>query len=101
MADIETGLMTEVLKEIRNQLRDQGQLLSKLVELTSAQSRRMERMDAHISAVDARFAEQTDELMTIAKDEMLGVRTNFEIQWEDKLHDLDERIRKLEENIGA
>lgn len=61
----------------------------------------MERVDARVSSIDARSGEQTDELTTIIRDEMLGARTNFEIQWEDRLQDLDGRIRKLEEKIGA
>ncbi|GLS22096.1 hypothetical protein GCM10007874_51130 [Labrys miyagiensis] len=106
--NVDNSLMTEVLKEIRKPLRDQGTLLSRIVEILGHHSNRFnaienrfDLIEGRLTSIDRRFHEQTVELETIIRGEMLGARTNFEIQWEDRLHDLDERIKALEDKAGT
>jgi succinylglutamate desuccinylase len=95
--NIDGSLTTSILRDIRDELRTNSVLLSRMTEVLSAHSRRFDDIDRHFDKVEGRMSDNVRELEMVVKGDMLGARTNFEVQWENKLHDLNERLKALEE----
>ena len=91
---IDVGLLLNLLKEIRAEQRDQRTLLLQSVEY----SRRIER---RLDALDRRTGELRDDLELMIKAELMGRLGHFEIQIEQALGRMSDRMDAMEVRRGA
>ena len=87
LADEPADLTIRLLREIRAEMRDQRSLLLSLTSFT-------QRLDRRMDQLDHRLANLKDDLELMIKAELMGAMSHRDIQ-------LDERLAQIEERMGA
>jgi len=75
---VDSVLLIEVLKEVRQELRDHRTLLLEAID----QGRALERhVDVALLAIDKRFEELRDDLELVIKSELMGLVGDLDLRW--------------------
>ncbi len=112
MADETDNLVLRLLREFRAEHMQDRRLLLQVVDLLRRMEQRLEtrigavehnlearigaveqRLESRISAVDQRLAELRDDLEILLKSEIMGSQTNFEIKFDQRLQEIEDRLK--------
>ena len=103
MVEADYSLPVAVLGEIQTDLRQQLPLLLQLTDAVRRHDRRFDVMDRRFDEVDRRFNEMSlrlsetrDEIELMVKSELMGRLTHFETQGNERLAQLDDRLKATE-----
>ena len=93
MVEPDNALMMSILRELRG---DQRKQLTLLLQLADA----AQRHDRRFADLERRISESRDEIELMVKSELMGRLTHFEVQMDERIAQLDDRIAAMESGRG-